>query len=416
MAEMFGAPVGDVIGVQTVGRGLANLQTLGEIAQQPAQLESRLLANEKLRTEMETNKKLAALASNIFNPAAGPQGTAGATPGSGPSPSGRPPSMADAWDRLAAQAAGAGSIEQARKLSETAALLRSRDASADARRASAAKSILDAQVTQADAQARLLGDVQSQDDWEQAAAIYQVQYGRPAPWAGVQFDPQLRDQFRNAAISVKDQAELQRKTEEDEARNRYRSGRLAQHERGLALQGARLAIIRAREERLAKTGGGKEIAPPGRADVDYTTNLLKKDFPELDITDRKEAAYDIASAARELIKRNPALTRASAIQQAITNAQQAGMFSTSSTKIDMLGLEWGKKTKYTGRGRTPETAVPVPSSASDRTVGMYYTSPTGQVAKWTGKGWEVTGRALTAGNGRPAPAAADVEEEEEEDE
>jgi len=402
MAEMFGAPIGDAAAIRSTGQQLQNLLALGELSQLPMkqQQNQNLLRKQeleigKLETEIAAEKKLAELAGNLFQqPTGGAEGGA-ATPGG---------SMADQWEKLSRMAAGAGALKKAEEMSKTASLIRSREAAGDARRASAAKTTLDAQITRADMLGRLLTDVKDQAGWEQAGAMYQVQTGTPAPWTSLPYSDELRQFLLNSAVSVKDQAELERKKAADEATKRYRNARLSQQGTALELRREGNEIRRLGIEARQKAGG-KEIPAPSRADISYAEGLLKKDFGEaMSLSERTDAAADIAAQARVLRRQNPALSSTAAIQRALADAAAGGYFDTQVNTF--AGVETSRKTKYTGRGRSADTAMPLPQDKKNWTVGRFYTNAGGQVAKWTGQGFEPV-RGLSGNNGRGAPLPDD---------
>ena len=93
-----------------------------------------------------------------------------------------------------------------------------------------------------------------------------------------------------------------------------------------------------------------------------------------------EAAFEIASEARRIRRQNPAITPAAAIAQALTSAQAAGDIQSSSGG--------GKtKAKFSARGKTPNTALPLPVKPADPSgyvAGRFYTNGKGLTGLWNG--------------------------------
>ena len=362
------------------------VEALGRIAMQPAQ--QRKIEAEATKNEMalDAEKRMAALMR------ASTQGAVG----------GAPTSMADQLDVLARSAAGAGLVVKATGLAKDAALIRQRESSAANSSATRAKAIIDAQRANADLTGQLLGGATDQDSWTRANALFMFQTGKPSPYANLPYSPEIVSSIKDSALTVKEELDLKDKELTRLNLKAFRDRRITQHDLLRGIQERRLELAREREERLAKSGGGRGVSGPVKGELDAAKRLLGRDFTGLGPTDLNDAAYDIAAEARALRRANPALDASIAIQQAYNNARQAGDFAdTAGLTIPVIG-KIGVKTQYRGAGKSPATAMVIPKNQGDLKTGRYYTNTQGMVGKWTGNGFEVSEagrRPLSSGNG-----------------
>jgi hypothetical protein len=394
MADMFGGPVGTLEfekGLLARLSGAVNVQEgLGRIAQQPYELRKKAAEAETSEMTLANQKKMAELmmSSSTAKPSIGQVVT-----------------MADRFDKLADNAAGAGLTEEARKLAGTASLLRQREAAAIASRASTIKTNLDIVRSQADLTGQLLADVNDEASWRRANELFEFQTGEPSPYAGQPYNPALVDQIRRAALTVKERADITDKAATRAATKNYRDARIRQLDADRKIRQQEADTRKAAEERRAKSGGGRSVTSPNRDEQDQAERLIKGDFGKLDAADLEDASFSIASEARALRRANPALSPSMAIRQAYNEAVKAGDFP-----ADTSGL-FGEKRRFTGRGKTPGTAFITVPETGKRIKGRYYTGAGGQVARWTGSGWSVIDRPLSEDNSRLNDEDEDEDEE-----
>jgi hypothetical protein len=396
MADMFGGPVGTLEfekGLLARLSGAVNVQEgLGRIAQQPYELRKKAAEAETSEMTLANQKKMAELmmASSAAKPSIGQVVT-----------------MADRFDKLAENAAGAGLTEEARKLAGTASQLRQREAAAVSSRVNAIKTNLEIVRSRANLIGQLLADVNPNDEasWRRANELFEFETGEPSPYTDQPYSPALVDQVRRAALTVKERADIADKAATRAATKNYRSARLRQLDRANEIRKQEAETRKAAEERRAKGGGGKSVTSPNRDEQDQAERLIKGDFGKLDAADLEDASFSIASEARALRRANPALSPSMAIRQAYNEAVKAGDFP-----ADTSGL-FGEKRRFTGRGKTPETAFITVPEASKRLKGRYYTGAGGQVARWTGSGWSVIDRPLSEDNSRLNDEDEDEDEE-----
>lgn len=333
----------------------------------------------------------------------------------GPPGPGRPPvSMSERLNDLAQTAMNAGLVTKAQELAKNAALVGQREESAGASAAGAAVNRLKAIRERAELNGQLFGGATDEATWQQAGQLWQFQTGLPNPYKGVPYSKELADRINSAALSTKERLDAQEKELARGALNAFRDRRLGQHDTENAIRESRLALAQAREDRLAKAGGGKTVSSPATSEITQAKRLIQRDYENLKAPDLDDGAYAIAAEARALRKSNPALDANVALQQAYNNAKQAGDFVT--LREGFFG--YGGKQGFRGAGKTPQAPAAMPKDSSQLQKDRYYVSPTGLVGKWNGKGFEVVpggrasgiGRPLSPGNGNPDAEADDEEE------
>ena len=223
--------------------------------------------------------------------------------------------------------------------------------------------------------------------WQLAGDEFEATYGfRPKAFQQP-FDPAMREQVLAAALSEKDAAQIAHNARIAKLREQevgIRGGHLALQKR---LTDARITHLTARTERLNKVGAKPDKADPALAKD--TRALLAQNHPGLaeDTVELQVAAASISSEAQMILRNNPALTRQQAISQAYAN-QKGDIKQVEQTDLGILG-KWGGKVKFNSLGRTPTTALNLPSKADPALLqpGKYYQQG-GKVMRWTGAEWE----------------------------
>lgn len=407
---MFGSPIGEMAFTDMQGQQAQTQEALGRIAMQPgqmrkdeAQTELYVAQAQEARLKAMQEAKLAEIAQGL---ARNPKSK---------DPSDGPISMADQLDALAEHAASAGLITKAQELSKNAALIRSRDARALASDATAKKTGIDSVRLQSELIGRSFTGVEDQAAFDAANRFYAFNTGQPSPYEGMTYSPELVARIRDNALSVKDQADIAERARRNRDRSAYEGARLKQHNAALNLRDAQRAIAAARERRLAKAGGGKDISGPAANEIGQVKKFITKDFPGLEAADLNEAAYTIASDARVLRRQNRALSADEALRRAYIMAQQGGEFENVSKGI----AGYGRKDVFKGGGRSSAAPAQLPPDPAKAVKGKFYINGTGVVAEYLGEGrFKVvdSGRPLSRDNGRLEPDPDDEEDDEEEDE
>lgn len=324
--------------------------------------------------------------------------------------------MADQLDSWAELATGAGMVTKAGEFAKQAAHLRLQAARTANAATNAELHQLKAAGERSERIANLLAGVNSPEGWAAANQLYSMQYGEASPFAAVPFPGQAGvEQIRLGAIATRDQIAQQMTAARDRETRRHHLEQEANSRARTGIAGARLRISAAREERLAKTGGGKAIQRPSREEVAQAERLIEGD-ESLDLggaydrATRGEAAFSIASDAKARMQKNPALDADTALRQAFLAAKAGGQF-----EVEKGLFGFNNKTKFV-KGKVPEI-LPAPANPKDLKIGTTYRSPTGMIGKWTGKGFEPINPARLEGIGAPLSGgngAADDDEEDDE--
>jgi hypothetical protein len=378
MADLFGTPLGTRAYLQDKAdfykAGAYTVNSLADTALKQQQ-------TEKLKLDNEEEKLWSELMRKATVPGAGP---AGAVAG------GKPASLANNFDRFATMAMEAGFPERAKKLAESASLIRQREASAVSSETTAKLNQLKIVRENAELEGQLFGGVTDESSWVRANALYQFQTNRRSPYADVEYSPEVVGQIKASALSEKERTENEAKRLTREATDKYRSSRLRQHDEDLRLKRARTALEEARERRLARDGGGKGAAgaptPEEKAEAKRQMKLSGIKLEEILPESRDSAAFAIASRARELQRENRALGRAEAVQQAFQEAVKNGDLEIETVE---KGLFSKNERRFRGKGEGPVAPKAAPAAPKERKVGQKYLLPNGKTGVWRDGGWEV---------------------------
>jgi hypothetical protein len=155
-----------------------------------------------------------------------------------------------------------------------------------------------------------------------------------------------------------------------------------------AVMERRAAVMEAREERIAKTGGAnvdRGVGNPSSSEVKAMRQELKRQG--LDAGDDTVAiqAQTLAEEARLLVRRNPGLSMSEARSRVIAESAERGELEQASVGGFTIPLSSKKFAPKTGSLSLPHA---LPKTAADLKPGAYYRSSSGEVRKFTGKGWE----------------------------
>lgn len=398
--EMFGGPVGTMNFNEDAQTRAQTQKILGEIAAQPEALKQKKLQTESMELELREERTVA----DILSRQASGVVAAGAAKADG-----TPKALSEVYGDLARMAAGSGAPNKAAEFAKLSGTLRSQESTATRNTALAELNTLKADRERIEFTSRLLDDVKDDESWNKAQLLYQAATGEQSAFAGLPYSPDLIKRLQDAGLTRKQQLDTRRQTLEKDSRDRARNNLQSYRDDMKRIAKEKLTLSQARETRLAKGGSGKGVVSPPKAEVDQAVRLLKGDFKDLADTDYLNAGYEIASEARALRQRNPALDANTAVQQAFVNAKarddfkeivEEGIFKDSTKRV------------FIGGGKTPETAISVPDDKAKLVKGRWYSGAGGVKGQWTGSGFKVNPEAPTRGAG--ALAAEDPDEEEEE--
>lgn len=414
-AEESGTEVFERNNQSSIAKALAATHSLGQIAMQPAELREKEaaaskaeLGNKQMQMFIDAQQKRAGAAASSTSPV--------------DSHIGQLDDLANQFGNMASDAASAGMVTQGAAALRASAVARMDSARIDTAKTTQDINGLKAQKMRAEHIGSLVGPINNlppeerQAAWDRANQIYTFQTGERSPYAGLPYDESLVRNITDSAIEAGKQADLRMREADNASKERNRKSAEDLREVRRKVEAERAAIARDREDRLAKGGGGKAIGKTPIEDVALVNKLISKDFGE-DLVG-SEAAASIAGDAQILLRRNTALSRPQALQQAYNEAKARGDFQTEVNR-------WSKdKTKYNrqeeGIGKTPESALPFPKTAAEAKKGHFYSNAAGQKFQWTGTGMApVVGnsaRPLSSNNTRSIPQSAALDSEHADDE
>lgn len=346
---MFGGPIGSRIAEEDYDamrkHELEAQEMMGKIAMQPA--------HQRIWEAKASTDELALANERRFQDLM--QGYLGAPAAGEGGPTRQP--IADRLEDIAGLAIGAGKIKTARELVAGAAQARMRNAIGQ-------RAMTQAELNAARADREnivllegVLHDSNDEASFQKNRMAYTALTGRPDPFAGVPYHPDIISSLKNTALTTKQRLDTQLK--QDELDRKIESDAdLARH-RGV-LERLRDEELKRRKQRdtYLQHNGGKSAGSPLKGDVDQALTIIKKDFPNqiTDPTDLYNAAYDVAGRAKAIQNANRAKDMPTAIHEAYAEARKAGDFQvTGSTPLGR------KRVKYRGAGKTPATAMALPA-------------------------------------------------------
>lgn len=161
----------------------------------------------------------------------------------------------------------------------------------------------------------MLNNVSDQASLEQANELYERFSKQPSPLRGAQYNPQMVQQLKGAVMTEYQRQHLNVQNRAQERmegaameRDRYNDARLKLQEEAL----------RIREEAMQnKKAGSPYVGAPNKMLLNYASQQLKTQFPDLKGTELSEASFAAASRAREITKTNKGINDDQALRQAV---------------------------------------------------------------------------------------------------
>ena len=315
-------------------------------------------------------------------------------------------SFADLIESQALQLSRLGQPGAAAKLGAQAAQIRAHEAQAAASDALAGERQVKAETAMVERAVNIYRNVKDQKSWDQANMMFsQLFPDQNNPLAGVPYSPQNVQLMQDSLLKEKDRRELAIKDRVRQAQDRnvdslvqYREFRKTILERNAADRERRTDAL---EKNGGKTGRSTPVGAPTPNDLAAAGRLLESrlDGPIADEEERKAASYQIAAEAKAILKSVPGIDMNTAMERAVTSAIKSGDFAATTS--------WGRAaSKFVGGGKTPETAVKATKNTQFQ-AGRYYIGPSGKVARFDGKNFEVVEPPRTG-------SAAGLDEDEEE--
>lgn len=249
----------------------------------------------------------------------------------------------------------------------------------------------------------LMDGVHDQASWQRANAMYQMQFGKPTPYAKLPYNPQVVAELRKGIATAKDRALT------SAAQAREKASIAAEKERT-----ARIPLIRAqtqlaaeRTKALQKAGATQKL--PKASDVKAITDLMFKDFgASLSSEDARVLARPVAERMLDIMKSSN-LPASQAAVKAYEEAKNAGDFG-------------GIRMRRQRPGTSSAMPLDLPSDKSKLKTNMYYKGRgafEGKVMLWTGAAFVPVGTGpgeIEAGEESELDEEEAVEDEEELDE
>lgn len=374
---MFGAPEGDLAwdaNNLALTKGAVDIEhQLGQIAMQPQQAEL-LRQNARLHgaqadehLQKVGDQKLAGELAQL----AMQRGAAG----------GRQPSTLDVLSQTASGLVAAGKVTAGIELLTKVGAQRQHEAAIINSLVTAEMHKITTFKEKAILAGQLYQDVKNQEDLDQRNRQWKFQAGEDPGPEFQEYSPELIQRVTNAAISAQHMADIEERRLTRKAIEEYRTSRLGQIDTQNTIRQS-LADIRRRaqdwREKQGPTGGGRTIGIPGKEELDYIKRRVREDFPGISPTDIKDAAFDVAAQARALRNTNRALSPEMALQQAYTNSRE-DFVAAQGQVFDTHIPGWSTAPTYTGRGKSPETALSQPKKVDQVKVGKYYRLADGRI-------------------------------------
>lgn len=375
MADMFGAPVGASQAAADINaRKLAEL-TLDKGA---VELEQAKLTLNSQRQMMEMMQGM-----NV----SGAQGAQGGPPQPPQNPLGlqnepKTDQLANSMEQLAKIAMASGLPEKAREYANTGSTLRMNASTI-------AKNNFDSTMKELNLIGSLMEGVRDEASWRQANAMYQMQMGKPTPFAKSPYNPQVVEQLRAGVASAKDRAlTIAAKARADNAEANKR-----EHNTRQDLIRAQTKLAEARTDKLKKVGAVGVI--PKAADIAAIKDLIIKDYgaailPE----DARVLARPVAERMVRMMN-DDSITPSQAATRAYQEAKAAGAFGGLRPRPAM--------------GGSADNPLEIPKDASKLRRNMFYKGQ-GQYKEktflWTGQAF------VPIGSGEGEIQTTDEEEDE----
>jgi hypothetical protein len=171
------------------------------------------------------------------------------------------------------------------------------------------------------------------------------QYGikLPADWKNKPWTEETKKELKEQSMTLVQKAEEARKNADEKRKQKETDAKVDLDNATTALRKAQTTAVKDRDERTGKAGG-KNAAPITKNDVETVFDKIKHDDPSasLEDTDVDGVARLIAADASDRARRNPALSKDVALQQAYAEAKRNGMISSATIHkpgITVMGKE-----------------------------------------------------------------------------
>lgn len=330
--------------------GLENAQTqltLGEVAAQPDKQTEIQLKNRITQLDLEARRKFAAAAAN--------------------QPTNDP---ADAMDNFARVAISAGMPDKAGAFAKEASQIRENRAQTLSAQAMERERRMTIALNQAKAAGQLFGSATDQASWDSANKAWSVMFQQPSPYANTPFSPQLAAQVNDQAQTAHERVMAGIQKDRLESVNQIRAEEAKRWQVQEDLFRAQTEEAKARTKKLEKAGVTSPGSKPSAAtDRRVALNLLTTDWADMEPSEAKLFADDIAERALEIQRDNPGLKNTEAVQRAYGEQKDAGTF-----------FGYTENQKKPGAAEF-NAAKPLPKEEKELTNNQVYSTSKGK-ARW----------------------------------
>ncbi len=259
-----------------------------------------------------------------------------------------------------------------------------------------AKDRVDTVLKTADAVARTIGVAKNESEWRYGLAQLRKNQVLPeeqlAQLDAMDYDPDVVAYLNEQALTAYQKAQLDLTASRDATNKRQADARIDNAKNLASIAKARLKLAQEAAERAAKTG--KSASAPNQDEVKAASAaIISQVFNGKPPTtvEAKAAltagASSVAARTQALLRENKALDYETALNRAIIESQAAGDWEVD--EPGKVAAFFGADTDVKfGKGKTPDTAMPLPENPKKLVRGKFYITARGK-AKWNGKGFEL---------------------------
>lgn len=296
--------------------------------------------------------------------------------------------LANMMDSLSVMAAKSGMVEEARKYATAGSSLRTNASTIQTNETNA-------QIKHLNMIGSLMEGVHDERTWQQANKMYEMQTGKPTPYAKQPYNPQMVEQLRMGVMSAKDRALTSAaKAREDAAR-----AEIEEKEVRRELIKSQTRLSNERTKALVKTGG--KVLLPKATQLRAITDLIVKDYGAgILLEDARVLGRPVAERMMKIMK-DQGLSESEAANRAYQEAKSSGAFG---------GLR--PQPKMSGSFDKP---LDIPEDSTKLRTNMYYHGKgqfSGKTFLWDGKKFMPVG----TGPGEIAPVKEEEDDVAEESE
>lgn len=276
--------------------------------------------------------------------------------------------LADSMDLMANLAMQSGNPAQAKDFAVAGSTMRHNSATIQ-------KDKTSQMISELNLVSSLMANVHDDASWKQANSMYEMQTGKPTPYAKMPYNPQVVDELRQGVASAKDRALTAAAQAREKASEAEEKDRLAR----IPLIKAQTDLVNERTTALRKAGAIAKV--PKAGDVKVITDLMVKDFGGSGtIEDYRVTARPVAERMMDIMK-SQNLPQSQAAMKAYQEAKDAGDFGGIRPRVQL--------------GGSKDKPLDLPGDKTKLKTNMYYKGKgayQGQTMLWTGAAFVPVGK------------------------